>query len=41
MSGFLPVNREEMTERGGQTIAHLKHGDDRAEVGIEELEAEQ
>ena len=32
---------EEMTERGGQTIAHLKHGDDRAEVGIEELEAEQ
>ena len=32
---------EEMTERGGQTIVHLKHGDDRAEVGIEELEAEQ
>ena len=32
---------EEMTEKGGQTIVHLKHGDDRAEVGIEELEAEQ
>ena len=32
---------EEMTERGGQTIVHLKHGDDRTEVGIEELEAEQ
>ena len=34
-------NIEEMTEKGGQTIVHLKHGDDRAEVGIEELEAEQ
>ena len=32
---------EEMTEKGGQTIVHLKHGDDRAEVGIEELEAGQ
>ena len=32
---------EGMTEKGGQTIARLKHGDDRAEVGIEELEAEQ
>lgn len=32
---------EGMTEKGGQTIVHLKHGDDRAEVGIEELEAEQ
>ena len=32
---------EEMTEKGGQTIVHLKHGDDRAEVGIEELEEEQ
>ena len=32
---------EEMTEKGGQTIVHLKRGDDRAEVGIEELEAEQ
>ena len=32
---------EEMTEKGGQTIAHLKHGDVRAEVGIEELEVEQ
>lgn len=32
---------EEMTVKGGQTIVHLKHGDDRAEVGIEELEAEQ
>ena len=30
---------EEMTEKGGQTIVHLKHGDDRTEVGIEELEA--
>ena len=29
---------EEMTEKGGQTIVHLKRGDDRAEVGIEELE---
>ena len=32
---------EEMTERGGQTIVHLKHGDERAEVGIEELEVEE
>lgn len=32
---------EGMTEKGGQTIVHLKHGDDRTEVGIEELEAEQ
>ena len=32
---------EKMTEKGGQTIVHLKHGDDRAEVGIEELEEEQ
>ena len=32
---------EGMTEKGGQTIVHLKHGDGRAEVGIEELEAEQ
>lgn len=30
-----------MTEKGGQTIVHLKHGDERTEVGIEELEAEQ
>lgn len=32
---------EGMTQKGGQTIVHLEHGDDRAEVGIEELEAEQ
>ena len=34
----LPCN---VGEKGGQTIVHLKHGDERAEVGIEELEAEQ
>ena len=32
---------EGMTEKCGQTIVHLKHGGERAEVGIEELEAEQ
>ena len=30
-----------MTKKGGQTIVHLKRGNYRAEVGIEELEAEQ
>lgn len=32
---------KKMTEKGGQTIVHLKRGNYRAEVGIEELEAEQ